>query len=162
MTSNKKANVVIDIIMFIIVLSVFALISIFGWKAWSDLEPDIRLDATTNQSTETIDQVETRYPSMIDGLFMLMFLGMWIVGSVSAYMSDSHPMLFGIMLVLVVFVIIAGVMLGNFYEELFTDSTLTTLTNDFPATHWIMTHMLMIGIVIATSMTLIYSAKGRG
>ena len=165
MYKRKRANVVINSIMFIIVIVVMSLVSLFIWKAWTELAPDmiIDLNATGNtEAVEIIDDVTNRYPSMIDGLVMLIFLGMWIFGVAASYFSNDHPFLFGMMMILVVFVIIAGMMLGNFYEELFMDQELLTVAIDFPVTHWVLTHLMIIGIVMAVSMALFYfGGKGK-
>ena len=139
-----------------------SLISLFIWTAWKELEPDMSEDITMTEAQEMIDEVDSRYPSMIDGLVMLIFLGMWIFGVAASYFSESHPFLFGLMMVLVVFVIIAGAMLSNFYEELFEDEELETVGAEFPVTHWILTHLLIIGIVMAVSMAMFYfGGKGK-
>ena len=148
-------------IMFIIVIVVMSLISLFIWSAWKELAPTMKEDLNMTESREMIDEVESRYPSMIDGLVLLIFLGMWMFGVATSYFSESHPFLFGLMLILVVFVIIAGMMLSNFYEELFEDEELSTIGADFPVTHWILTHLLIIGIVMAVSMAMFYFG-GKG
>ena len=158
----KKGNMVMNSITFIIVIVVMSLISLFIWTAWKELEPDMSSDITMPEAQEMIDEVDDRYPSMIDGLVMLIFLGMWIFGVAASYFSESHPFLFGMMMILMVFVIIAGMMLGNFYEELFQDDELSTIGADFPVTHWILTHLLIISIVMAVSMAMFYfGGKGK-
>lgn len=157
----KKGNVVINSIMFIIVIVVMSLLSMFIWKAWTELEPTMRADLNMTESDAMMDEVNDRYPSVMDGLIMLVFLGMWIFGVAMSYFSESHPFLFGMMLILVVFVIIAGMLLGNFYEELFEDNELVEVGADFPVTHWIMTHLMIIGIVMAVSMAMFYFG-GKG
>ena len=148
--------------MFIIVIVVFSLISLFVWVAWDELADDMKADVDVAEADEIIDEVTNRYPSMIDGLALLIFLGMWLFGVAASYFSESHPFLFGMMLILVVFVIIAGMMLGNFYEELFEDEELSDISGSFPVTHWILTHLLTIGIVIACSMAMFYfGGKGK-
>ena len=160
--TSRKANVVLNSIMFIIVIVTMSLISLFIWVAWNELEPDMREDINMTEAEEMMDEVDTRYPSMIDGLVMLIFLGMWLFGIAASYFSESHPFLFGLMMILVVFVIIAGMMLSNFYEELFQDEELETVGAEFPVTHWILTHLLIIGIVMSVSMALFYfGGKGK-
>lgn len=160
--SNKKGNIIFDIIMFIIVIFVATLISFFGWQVWSDLEPDIKSDVNITEGDNTIDEVTTRYPSFIDGLILFIFLGMWTVGVISAFTSDTHPILFGVMMIALVFVIIAGTILGNFYEDLFADAELSTIASNFTATNWILSHMLIIGIVVGLSIVLAFFGKNRG
>jgi len=158
---SSKANIVLNSIMFIIVIVCMSLVSLFIWVAWNELSEDMKADVDVTEADEIIDDVTNRYPSMIDGLVMLIFLGMWIFGVAASYFSESHPFLFGLMMILVVFVVIAGMMLGNFYEELFEDEELSTIGADFPVTHWILTHLLIIGIVMAVSMAMFYFG-GKG
>lgn len=157
----RKGNIVLNSIMFIIVIFAMGLISMFIWVAWDELAEDIKADVDVAEADEIVDEVTNRYPSMIDGLIMLIFLGMWIVGVAASYFSESHPFLFGMMMILVVFVIIAAMLLGNFYEELFQDDTLSGISSTFPVTHWILTHLLIISIVMAVSMAMFYFG-GKG
>ena len=71
----RKGDVVISSIMFIIVIFVMSLISLFIWVAWQELEPDMKEDIDMAEAEEIMDEVTNRYPSMIDGLVMLIFLG---------------------------------------------------------------------------------------
>ena len=157
----KKGNIVMNSIMFIIVIVVMGLVSLFIWVAWDELADDIKEDVDVAEADEIVDEVTDRYPSMIDGLILLIFLGMWIFGVAASYFSESHPFLFGLMMILIVFVIIAGAMLSNFYEELFEDEELSTIGADFPVTHWILTHLMIISIVMAISMAMFYFG-GKG
>lgn len=160
LTFHKK-GMLMPMITFIIVIVVFGMISFFGFQAFSELANDVTEDLQLNQSKQIMTDTESRYPSLIDGLSLLIFLGLWLMGIVSALVSDSHPILFGVMMFLIVFVVIAGAMLGNFAEELFTDSTLDTMPDNFPVTYWLLTHMLIIGVVISSSIALVYFGKQR-
>lgn len=157
----KKGNVIVDGILFLIVVFVVTLIALFGGKLFTDLRPDITNDLQHNESKEAFNEIDTRYPTVLDGLIVLIFFGMWAAGIASALMSPNHPLLFGVMMIAMVFVIIAGVILGNFYEELFEDAELATLTDSYPKTHWILTHMLQIGIVIVFSIAIIYFGRNK-
>lgn len=157
----KKGNILMDTIVLIIILVALGIILTFGYKAFNDMESSITSDLTLNESVTLIQDTGDRYPSVMDGIFLFVFFGLWLAGIVSALVSDDHPVLFGVMLIAIVFVIIAGVILGNFYEELFQDSDLTGLVGSFPRTHWILTHMLPIGIVVGLSIGLVFYAKNK-
>ena len=161
MKLNKKGNIIIDMIMFIIVIFVVILVSIFGWKAFSDLYPTISADVTLNESQAALDQVNDRYPSVFDGLIIFILGGMWAAGIVAAYMSEQHPMIFGFMMIIIVFVLIAGAMIANFYEGLFQDSDLNTLTSDFPKSNFVMLHFLEISLVVVITIVMAWLGKNR-
>lgn len=161
-STHRRGNIVMDSIVAIIVLVVFGMISLFGWQAFTELEPDITADITLNESKTIISDTEERYPLVIDGIILFILLGVWLMGIVSAYVSESHPLLFGIMMIALVFVIIAGMLLGNFYEELFQDQELSSISADFPKVHFILTNMLIITLVISFSVALVFFAKNKG
>lgn len=159
--TSRKGNVVIDVIVFVLVLVVVSMVTIFGWQAFTEVNDDIQADVTLNESKQAMQEVETRYPSVMDGLFMLIFLGMWAAGVVSALMSDQHPAIFGFMMLIIVFVIIAAAMFANYFEETYEDPELNTLVQDFPMTNWVMTHLLELTIVVALSIVLALMGKNR-
>jgi len=156
---KKGQNAIIDGIFFIIIIIVFGIVALLGYQSFSEIKDDIRDDVTLNESKDAITEVESRYPSLFDGLILIVFMGMWLAGIATAMMSESHPFVFGLTMVLIVFVIIAGVMLGNFYEELFEDEDLNTMPTTFPVTNWLLTHMLQLGIVVVLTIALVLFGK---
>jgi len=158
---KKKSQAVIDSIVFIIMVVVFGMVCMFGYVIFSDIEPMITEDLDLNESKVIISDMNTRYPPVFDSLLALVFLGIWIAGIASAFASETHPILFGFMMIIIVFVIIAGAMLGNFYEDLFTDATLSSVVIHFPMTNWILSHMLEIGIVVSLTILLVLMGKNR-
>jgi hypothetical protein len=153
---NKKGNVIYGFIVFVIVMFVMSIITIMVYKSWSELKPDLLEDLTSTESETVINDTETRYIPVMDGILAFVFLGFWILCIVSAYISQEHPLLFSLLFIGVIFIIIAGIILGNFYEELFEDVELSNIGESFPITHWILTHMLVIGIIIGSSMFIFY------
>jgi len=158
---KKGQSAVMDSIVFIIVIIVFGMTSMFGYQIFTDMSSDVSSDLQMNESKAIVTEVETRYPFVFDGLILLIFAGIWIAGLAAAYYSDTHPMIFGFMMIAIVFVIIAGAMLGNFYEELFDDSSLISMKTSMPVTNWILSHMLPIGIVVALSIVLVLIGKNK-
>lgn len=161
---NKKGQegvIVFDLIVLVIVLMVFAMVALFGWQAFSELNPTLQNDLTLNESKETLNQVDTRYPSVMDGIILFIFLGMWAAAIVAALMSDQHPLLFGFMMILVVFVLIASAMIANYFEETYQDEELSALTGSFPKLNWIMTHLMELTLIVALSVILALLGKNR-
>ena len=161
-STHRKANLVMDGIVFIIVIVVFGIISMIGFQSFSELKDDVIADVSLNESKVVVEDVESRYPSVMDGLMIFIFMGLWLFGIVGAYFSESHPMLFGVSMIALIFVIIAAVMLGNFYEELFQDSELSSMSASMPMTHWILTHMMPIAVVVVFSIALVFFGRNRG
>jgi len=158
---HKSGNAVIDTIMVIIVIVVLGIVSMITYKAFGDIKPDILAEMNSAEAQDTLNESYDRFPSTLDNIFLLAFFLLWGLVIVASFMIDSHPIFFIITFILLVFVIIAGVMLGNFYEELFQDSDLAEMPASFPATNWILTHMLAIGIVVAFSIAIVLFGKNK-
>jgi len=158
---KKKANIVMEGVMFIIIIFVFAMISILGFKVFSDLVPGIESDLTHNESNEALSEVEDRYPSVFSGLIIFVLVGFWAFVLIAAMMSTEHPIMFIFSLILMLFIIIISMALGNFYEEFFEDQEYATLTSNFPLPHFILSNMLQISLGVLITGVLIAFGKSR-
>ena len=162
MLYNKKCNAILDTAMVVVVLVVMGVLSIITWSVWGDLSPEV-YDAVneSTEATESLDVIDNNYTSLFDGIFLFVFMGLWIMTLVASWMIDSHPIFFAISLILFVIVLVGAVYLGNFYEEIITDSAFNDAYQDFPATHYILTNLLMFGIVIGSSIMIVLYGKSR-
>lgn len=158
---KKKSNVVIDMLMVLVIVVIFGIVGMIGFQVFTDMKDDVKEDLQLEEADDVIDNLDTRYPATIDGLIMIVFVGLWIAGIVSAIMSNEHPAIFGFLMFLIVFVLIAGMMLGNFYEEFFEDDDYNTMPAQFPVTNWLLTHMLQIGIIVVSTILLAMLGKNK-
>lgn len=159
---NKKANTIGALILFIVIIVACAFVWILSYSIFGSMQTDILGELSMNESRQIInDDIGTRYPYWVDGAFAIVFVGIWITGLASALTKDEHPLFFGIIIFVLLFIIIAGAILGNFYEEFFQDGEFSGLTIHFPITNWILIHMLEVGIVVGLSILLTMYAKNR-
>lgn len=159
--NRKKGFIVGELIMFVIVLVVVATISIFAYKAFSDFKIDSYDEFTSNESKQLMDDVDTRYPTFMDGVVVFLLIALWMVTIVAAYVSDVHPIIFGMMIFIIVFIAIAGAFLSNYFEEMMQDDDMSSLTTSFPKTMWIMSHIVEMIIMVALSVALALFGKNR-
>lgn len=157
----KKGNAVSDTIFFLVVIFIFAIIAMLAFKFFTEMKPSIYEELPGNESKQLMDDMETRYPSVFDGLVVFLFVLLWAFVIVASFWIDSHPIFFILSFILIVFVVIAAAIMGNFYEELFTDTDLSTLVASFPSTYWIMSHIMYLTIAIAVSILLALYGKSR-
>lgn len=158
---NKKGNVVFVGIFFIIVIVIFSLVYMFSYDAFDEIYSDTYASLGMNESKAALENVHSRYPATFDGIILVVFVGIWLGGLGSALVKEEHPMLFGIMLFLVIFVLIAGMLVANSFEEIFQEESLTDLTTTFPATYFVITNILELGIGMILSILLVVMAKNR-
>lgn len=157
----KKGNLMFVSIMFIIVLLLFGIISMVTYNMFAEFDDSIVADLELNESKTIITDVTDRFPSVFDGLILIIFVGIWIAGIASCIVKEEHPLVFGFMMLMIVAVLIAGMFLSNSFEEMFQDSEMSSMPATFPITYWILTHLLEVGIVMMLSVLLTLMAKNR-
>lgn len=159
----RKGNAVLDTLVVLVVIIVFAITSFFAYQIFGDtkelIEDDVNMSMT--EVNETLQGTYDRYPSVLDGLIIFLFIGLWALVIVSSLMIDAHPLFFIFMAVLMLAVIVVAVFMGNFYEELFTDPDISSLPNSFPMTHWVLTNMLWLALGIGFSVGLVLYGKSK-
>lgn len=158
---NKKGNVIYAIIIFVIVIILFGIFSMVGFNTFDDMQTDVLADLELNESKDIVNDMNDRYPSVFDSVILIVFVGLWIGGIVSVMVKEEHPIVFGLMMLLVVFTIIAGMFLANSYEEMMQDSDFSDLPASFPITHFIITHMMEMGIGMGVTILLAMYAKNK-
>jgi len=158
---KKKANAVFVGIFMVILIVVFALGYMFSYDALDEIYDELYDDLNNTESKEALQETHSRYPSTFDGVILLIFVGIWLGGLGSALVKEEHPLLFGIMMFLIIFVLIASMLVANSFEEIFIESDLADLSTTFPATHFIITHIFELGIGMILSILLVVMAKNR-
>lgn len=161
-TFFKKGNIgtyAILSILIIIGIFVFGFISIAGYGMFKDIKDEVYIELEYNVSKTNLQESYDRFPSMLDGAFIFLFLGLVIASVASAFMSDNSPIFFVFMLLFNVSLIIISLFLGDVFEEFMTDITMTTAAGEFAATSFIMGNMLTMSIMITFFMLIAYFAK---
>ena len=159
---SKKGNAILDTMTVLIVVVVFVFISIFSYKAWTDIEPDLMDEMNeSEEATQVVEDTTERMPKVMDGLIVFCLLLLWGVVIVASFMVDSHPIFFIFMIILLVAVVIAMMYISNTYIEIMEDDELAGLTAHFPMTHFIMSNLLVFSIVIGLSVAFVLYGKYR-
>lgn len=134
----------------VIALFVVALVFIISFKFFGDINTDLQLDdSLSNDSKAESQDLYDRYPSTFDGAFA-MFLGLiWIVTMIMAYNSTSHPVLFAVGIILIIATLFVASIFSNTYAEFMATDDFTGLETDFPILHFVVTNLLLVGLVIS-------------
>lgn len=161
---NKKGLAIMEIMFVMIILFVFGFISMIIFQTYKEISPDLRsefVSSGSNSSVVVVDDVTNRYPSTFDALVLICLILLWIVVLVSAFLVDSHPLFFIASIIVFVFILIAGGILGQFYDELIVDDSLSGLSDDFPITNWILEHLFFLILLVGFSVLLVLYGRGR-
>lgn len=159
--NSKKANAIFDTFTLTIILFMLSLFTIIGLVAFNMINTDIQADSDLDASTKlVVSDINTGYSNWFDNGFLMAFIILWIATLIASFMIDSHPIFFVVSLVLLIFILMLSVFIGNIYEEVTTsDELLIQATASFPITNWIMTHLLLISIIVGFSVLIVLYSK---
>lgn len=160
---GKKANVILDSVLVVVVLFVLGLISVVGYMVLSDFDDSMQNDTSISDDAKNItrDMVQD-YPTIWDGAIVFMVALLWIASIVSSFLIDSHPVFLVIAVLGLGFVIIFAGYMSNAFEDFADDSEISPYANQFPFTLWIFDHLVMIVLAIGFSIGIALYAKSQG
>lgn len=160
---SKKGNVIADVALVIVFLFAFALIILIGAKLSAELNDDLQSnDFLNNSAKKRFNDFNNTFPDLFDALFILAFILLWGIALVFSYLVESKPVFFFFTMLLILFMGFIGAYLGNGFEELIADDTLSTTATGFPMMTFILTHFLESLLVVAFSCLIVMFGKIRG
>ena len=160
---RKKGNAVIEGLTILVLVTVFAIGGLWGYRIFDDLNSDIQADdGMSAEAKSTSGSLYAKYPSLIDNLFLFMFCMFVVFVLVSAFLIDSHPIFFIISAILLIAIFVAAIFIGNAYNEVATDDELSSYANDMPYMSFVMRHIveMIIGISFMTAVVLFIKIRG--
>lgn len=161
-SSNKKGNVILDSSFVAIVIVIFAVISILAYTIFGDLNTDIQSDTSLDELTQnTSGGLYNRFTATFDSGIVMALILFWILTLVATFMIDTHPAFFIVSVIILIFLFIACVMLGNSYEEMMQDADLSASATSFTMTHFILTHYLIFIVIMSMSILLMLYMKNK-
>lgn len=153
---NKKGSTS-DAVVWLVMLVMMAILFPIGLMLMDNLNDGIQEQQIG--STESLSQVQNftdRFPSLFDGIFVFLFMGMLIATLLFALFIDSNPALFFVGIVVVVIVLVLAAMLGNTVDHWINSPVISGYTSQFPMTSFIwnnivfivITWIVVVGVVI--------------
>jgi len=152
----------VEVVIVGVILLVFAIATLFAYDFFGDIMSDVVDDPDISASaTGPSEGLLSQYPGMFDTAFVIILTVLWIATIISAFQIDTYPVFFGISVFALIVSLVVAPVLGNAYEDTFSDDTVSTLPDSFPAIHYVMTHILQISILIGGSVLVALFAKAR-
>jgi F0F1-type ATP synthase assembly protein I len=98
---------------------------------------------THNDSRAVVEDMEERRSNTFDSMFILVVLGMFFLGGISAWYAGSNPIFMVITFLFIVMVLAVPIFLGDAWVD---------LTEDFDSSHmsfmtWVMNNYLLFSLV---------------
>lgn len=157
---NRKGNAVLDGITIIVVVIVMAIALVFGNMVLDELNTDIQNSDDVGSDAKTVTgDLNSKYVSLFDNLFLFAFILFVVFVLVSVFLIDTHPVFFVVSVILLIFVFVIAGLLANTYNDIATDSAVSTYANNFTYISWVMSHLLEVIIGIGFLVSVVLFAK---
>jgi len=159
---HKKGNIILDMILALVIIMVFAFSIFFGYKLLDEVNTSFQADADmSTEAKATISNYHAVYPSNWDASFLMFIILLWVFFLVSTFFLDSHPIFFIIFLILIIFVLITSMVINNVWYDTITDDDFSIYQTNFPIIMWYFDNILAVWIVISCSCLVTLFAKSR-
>lgn len=159
---HKKANIVLDMILALVIIMIFAFSIFFGYMLLDNVNTSFQADNDlSTEAKATISNYHTDYPNSFDAAFLMFIILLWVFFLVSTFFLDSNPIFFIIFLILIIFVLITSMVINNVWYDTITESDFSVYQTSFPIIMWYFDNILVIWIVISGSCLVTLFAKSR-
>ena len=158
---GKKGNAILDTTTIVVLLVIFAVITVIGRFILNDINTDVQADADMSTGAKAaLGTVNTTYPTAMDAAIILAFVLLWIFALVSSFLIDTHPAMMAVAIILMIFLVLISATLANTYEDIVTDEGIAGPTY-FPLTTFLMKHLVQYFIVVCASVMIVLYGKSR-
>ena len=148
---------------FLVLLFAVGLIFITGHVIQSEINIMVQNDSDLGAPAKAIMEENTnRYPALMDDGFLLLFVLFWIMLLFASWRIDAHPIFFIISLLLMIFVILIGMTLGNSFQDIIADADIQPYADSFPMINFVMSNLGIISVSIVFSIAIVLYGKMRG
>lgn len=162
MKLQKKGQGIVELIVAIIIIVIIASIVLPMYTVVTEINNDIANDTTMyNETKDAMAEVQTRYPQTMDGIIALIVGLLFMGGLIAAYFADSHPVYMIFFIIIVVFLMVAGGSLSNYWDEYSGDAEYGSISEQFPITNFILDNFLLVIGVFGFSIVLVLYLKNR-
>jgi len=152
---SKRGNAILDTMTIGVVIAVLALAFIMFYKPFDELNQDIQNDDTLSQDAKDLsNNLYQRYAPVLDSAILFSFVLLTIFIIISVFLIDTHPVFFILSIILLVSVFAVIILIANSYNDVVSDAEYSSYANDFTYTHWLMTHIVEMGITVGFIVTI--------
>lgn len=165
---NKKAQAstfLPYILIGIVIVLIFAVIVIpiahVGDEVFDELKESDNF-GRSNKSAEKITQVQNLMTPVFDQLVFIILISIMIGSLIIAIFTDYHPVVVGIFIIALIFLVIIGGLFANVYDEVKQTEELQSKSEEFTYTNAIMGKQfpIIIGFIGIISIIILLAKRG--
>lgn len=145
---SKKGGIA-DLIYIMIVIMVFGVMVLFGFKFMDEFNSKIQGAGLFEEKGEAaVQEMNDLYPTVIDNTFLWLMIGLCIVALVLAMLVAIHPVFFILYFIFLAIVIYVGGILSNVYQEMAANPHMINVADQLVFTSHILQFLpIIIGVI---------------
>ncbi len=159
---NKKGGIP-DGIFYLVAMFAVAIISLTGLMILTNLDDEFQKSSGMTQTgKDLVSKLRGDYVGVVDGAFLMIFIGVLIGVAVGVWFIKTHPALFWITIPIFAFIIFLAALYANVFFNFSQNPKIIASTNAFTVIPFIMNNYAYVitGAVILIAIALF--AKGKG
>jgi len=159
---NKKAGIP-DGIFYMVAMFAVAIISVVGLMILTNVgEQFDKTDAISDSGKNLFNSIKDKYVNIIDGAFLMIFVGVLIGVVVGVWFIKTHPALFWIVIPIFAFIIFLSAVYANVFHNFVNNPKIITSASQFVVIPFILNNYAYVitGAIVLIAIALF--AKGKG
>lgn len=158
---NKgKKGQIIDLLYFIGLIFLIVTIGLIAFYVVGETRQQLESDnIMRSENIAMVQNFENRMPTMIDQLFMMALIGVGIVTLISAMLVLSHPIFYGIMMIVMAFLTWLSAIYANVFQEFASHPDWSIYADKFIMASFIMKYYPTTIIILSVIIVFVMVAK---
>lgn len=153
-TKTSKKGSAFDLLLISVFFIAFILISIMALTMLSTVNNQLKSQGVLAPAGQVaMDNMEARYPKIIDGLLAFIIIGLSLTSVIGAFAIRSHPIFYFVTIILLFIIGVINIILKDTYFAITSNPAFSGAASQFIFGTWFMTQfpfiMAVIGILIA-------------
>lgn len=160
---NTRGNAVLDTFFILVSLFVIGLVIVLMHTVQSEVNLDMQNDtALSNQSRDYMQSQTNSMPSLFDGLFIFILVGIWIVALVAAALTDTNPIFLIVTIIILLLLVVVAAIISNAFQDTVADADLAAYAAEFPMLLFVTSHLVTFIVAIFFTIALVLFGKRVG
>lgn len=158
---SRKGSVIADSILLIIILFILGITFLIASKLTTEINTDVQSSFTSTEAKAEMAAFNADMPTAYDGVIAVAFGLLWLGAVLSSFLIDTHPAFIVLAVVIALLLLIVPPTIANTYAEFAQDPEIN-LESQFPATTFIMQHLLLYYFAVVASVIIVQYGKAGG
>lgn len=158
---NKKGSIG-DLFFILLVITVTGIVFITGWMAMSKVNDKFQAGDQLSQSGKDIMQDSSdNYVASLDGVFLTLFIAMYLGSILLAFNIDAHPAFFFLSIIIFAVLVLITAVMANAFWEFTNNAEVISYASDFTIIPFIFNNLVQVFIVMGFGLAGVIFAKVR-